>query len=36
MEPWQFALERLRLDGVDTATWTPVETIWQGSTPVKG
>lgn len=36
MEPWQFALERLRLDGVDPATWTPMETIWQGSTPVKG
>ncbi len=36
MEPWQFALERLRLEGVDTATWTPVETIWQGFSPEKG
>lgn len=36
MEPWQFALERLRLDGVDTTTWTPMETIWQAPTPVKG
>ncbi len=26
--PYQFALERLRLDGVDTTTWTPVESIW--------
>jgi hypothetical protein len=23
VEPWQFALERLRLDGVDTETWIP-------------
>ena len=29
MAPWQFALERLRLEGVDTETWTPVDTIWQ-------
>lgn len=27
-EPWRFALERLRLDGVDTETWTPVRTAW--------
>jgi hypothetical protein len=25
-EPWQFALQRLRLDGVDPRTWTPAET----------
>jgi len=25
LEPWQFALQRLRLEGVDTDTWTPVE-----------
>ena len=24
MEPWTFAIERLRLEGVDTDTWTPV------------
>jgi hypothetical protein len=23
IEPWQFALDRLRLDQVDTATWAP-------------
>lgn len=23
VEPWHFALERLRLEGVDTGTWTP-------------
>ena len=25
LEPWRFALERLRLEGVDTDTWTPVD-----------
>lgn len=24
LEPWQFAVERLRLENVDTATWTPI------------
>jgi len=28
-EPWQFALERVRLEGVDTATWTPSATLWK-------
>ena len=28
VEPWQFALERLRLDGVDTDAWTPHANIW--------
>ena len=23
VEPWRFAMERLRLEGVDTDTWTP-------------
>ena len=28
-EPWRFALlERLRLEGVDTATWTPAASLW--------
>jgi len=27
MEPWQFALERLRLEGVDTETWMPTNAI---------
>jgi len=29
IEPWQFALERLRLDGVDTDTWVPPGNMWQ-------
>ena len=27
-EPWQFALERLRLEGIDTGTWTPAAGLW--------
>jgi hypothetical protein len=27
--PWEFAVERLRLAGVDTTTWTPRQSIWQ-------
>jgi hypothetical protein len=27
VEPWRFALERLRLESVDTDTWTPLETF---------
>jgi hypothetical protein len=27
LEPWRFALERLRLENVDTDTWTPTETF---------
>ncbi len=30
MEPWRFALERLRLEGIDTATWTPGGGLWLG------
>lgn len=29
VSPTEFALERLRLDGVDTNTWTPQQAIWQ-------
>ena len=29
VEPWQFALERLRLEDVDTDTWTPASGIWR-------
>jgi len=29
MEPWRFAVERLRLDGVDTDTWTPGALAWR-------
>ncbi len=28
IEPWRFAMERLELQGVDTATWTPSPAIW--------
>lgn len=27
MSPWRFALDRLRVEGVDTATWTPAELL---------
>jgi hypothetical protein len=27
--PWQYALERVRLEGVDTSTWTPAEDLWR-------
>jgi hypothetical protein len=29
IEPWRFALERVRLEGVDTATWTPGAALWK-------
>jgi hypothetical protein len=29
LEPWQFALERMRLEGVNTEKWIPSQTIWQ-------
>jgi hypothetical protein len=29
IEPWQFALERLRLTGIDTDTWIPASGMWQ-------
>jgi hypothetical protein len=28
LEPWQFALDRLRLSGVDTDTWAPANGMW--------
>jgi hypothetical protein len=28
LEPWQFALERLRLSGIDTDTWIPASGMW--------
>lgn len=28
LPPWRFAVERLRLEGVDTDTWTPRQTMW--------
>jgi hypothetical protein len=29
LEPWQFALERLRLAGIDTDTWVPASGMWR-------
>ncbi len=31
MPAWRFAVERLRLEGVDTATWAPQERLWRRS-----
>ena len=28
LEPWQFALERLRMSGIDTDTWIPASGMW--------
>ncbi|HEX3529434.1 MAG TPA: hypothetical protein VH988_20440 [Thermoanaerobaculia bacterium] len=28
-EPWRFALERVRLEGIDTETWTPSAMLWK-------
>jgi len=28
-EPWRFALERLRLAGIDTETWVPTSDMWE-------
>jgi hypothetical protein len=30
VEPWQFALDRLRLEGIDTDTWAPAQALWDG------
>jgi hypothetical protein len=27
--PWQYALERVRLEGVDTTSWTPADSLWR-------
>jgi hypothetical protein len=29
VEPWRFALDRLRLEGIDTDTWTPGALLWK-------
>jgi hypothetical protein len=29
VEPWRFAIERLRLEGVDTNAWTPGARLWR-------
>ena len=29
LEPWRFALERVRLEGIDTATWAPGASLWK-------
>lgn len=28
LEPWRFALERVRLEGIDTGSWTPAANLW--------
>lgn len=28
VEPWEFAVDRLALEGVDPATWLPTDTMW--------
>lgn len=30
-EPWRFALDRVRLEGVDTDSWTPSALLWKRS-----
>ena len=30
-EPWAYALERIRLEGVDPATWAPSQAIWRAA-----
>ena len=34
LEPWRFALQRLRLENVDTDTWTPLETFGRAEAAV--
>lgn len=36
MEPWQFAIERMRLEGVDPSTWTPAHSIWKSRAAGEG
>ena len=36
LQPWQFALERLNMEGVDVRTWTPARTIWDESLAASG
>jgi hypothetical protein len=31
LEPWQYALRRVEMDGVDIETWSPRESIWGGN-----
>jgi hypothetical protein len=28
LEPWRYALARVELEGVDTATWAPLGDLW--------
>jgi hypothetical protein len=30
-EPWRFALERLRVEGVDVERWVPASSLWSGA-----
>jgi hypothetical protein len=31
VEPWQYALDRLQLEGIDTETWVPKQALWQNA-----
>jgi hypothetical protein len=31
VEPWRFALERVRMEGIDTGSWTPAASLWAGA-----
>src|SRR5207248_2006408 len=33
VKPWQFALERLQLEGIDTTTWLPSASLWEQAKP---
>jgi hypothetical protein len=35
IEPWQFALDRLQREGIDTETWSPSKTLWNEYTEGK-
>ena len=35
MAPWQFALLRLSLDGVDTMRWLPLDMQWMNGEKTK-
>ena len=36
VEPWEFALRRLKLEDIDTDTWTPAGNIWRDDRAAEG
>jgi hypothetical protein len=36
VEPWQFAIERLRFEGIEPYTWTPSKTLWDAPVTTQG